>query len=146
MWPYIGKRLLLMIPTLLGATLAIFLLMNVIPGDVAILIIGGEHGGDINPQELATLRAQLGLDRPPHERYVDWLAGFVQGDLGTSLGNRRPIAPQIGFRLENTLVLASLAGATAFTGASPPTTRMNRCSSVAPSRRSSAWAIERASA
>ena len=64
MWQYVVKRLLLMIPTLLGAALVIFLLMNIIPGDVALLIIGGDQGGDINPRELAKLRTQLGLDRP----------------------------------------------------------------------------------
>ena len=64
MWQYIVKRLLLMIPTLIGAALVIFLLMNIIPGDVALLIIGGDQGGDINPRELAKLRAQLGLRSP----------------------------------------------------------------------------------
>ena len=64
MWQYIVKRLLLMIPTLIGAALVIFLLMNIIPGDVALLIIGGDQGGDINPRELAKLRTQLGLGSP----------------------------------------------------------------------------------
>src|SRR5262245_62720932 len=72
MWQYIVKRLLLMIPTLIGAALLIFLLMNIIPGDVALLIIGGDQGGDINPRELAKLRTQLGLDRPLYEQFLTW--------------------------------------------------------------------------
>ena len=75
MWQYIVKRLLLMIPTLIGAAMVIFLLMNIIPGDVALLVIGGDQGGDINPRELAKLRAQLGLDRPLHEQFFSWLWG-----------------------------------------------------------------------
>ena len=46
-----------------------FLLMNIVPGDIALLIIGGDQGGDINPRELAKLRAQLGLDRPLYMQF-----------------------------------------------------------------------------
>ena len=53
MWQYILKRVLLMIPTLLGVALVVFLLMNVVPGDIAMLILGaGEQGGDVNLTEL----------------------------------------------------------------------------------------------
>ena len=76
MWQYIGKRLLLMIPTLVGAALVIFLLMNIIPGDIALLVIGGDQGGDINPQELAKLRGHLGLDRPLYVQFLAWLWGW----------------------------------------------------------------------
>jgi ABC-type dipeptide/oligopeptide/nickel transport system permease component len=55
MWQYIVKRLLLMLPTLIGAALVVFLLMHVVPGDIALLILGGDQGGDINPQELVNL-------------------------------------------------------------------------------------------
>jgi peptide/nickel transport system permease protein len=81
MWQYIVKRLLLMIPTLIGAALVIFLLMNIIPGDVALLIIGGDQGGDINPRELAKLRTQLGLDRPLYEQFLTWLWSVVRLDF-----------------------------------------------------------------
>ena len=64
MWQYVVKRLILMIPTLIGAALVIFFLMNLVPGDMALLIIGGDQGGDVNVHELAKLRGQLGLDRP----------------------------------------------------------------------------------
>jgi peptide/nickel transport system permease protein len=55
MWQYIVKRLLLMLPTLIGAALVVFLLMHVVPGDIALLILGGDQGGDINPRELVQL-------------------------------------------------------------------------------------------
>src|SRR5262245_65936136 len=84
MWQYIVKRLLLMIPTLIGAALVIFLLMNIIPGDVALLIIGRDQGGDINPRELAKLRTQLGLDRPLYQQFLTGLRSAVSLALGKS--------------------------------------------------------------
>ena len=93
--------------TLLTVSVIIFIGTEILPGDVATAILGQSA----TEENTAAIREQLGLNRPPHERYFDWLAGFVQGDLGTSLGNRRPIAPQIGFRLENTMFLAILAAA-----------------------------------
>src|SRR6266511_3496164 len=109
MWQYIVKRLLLMIPTLLGAALVIFLLMNIIPGDVALLIIGGDQGGDINPRELAKLRDQLGLNRPLYEQFLAWLWGVVRLDFGKSLWTGAPILEEIMIRLPLTLEVAILA-------------------------------------
>ena len=101
----VARRLAIGIGTLLGVSIIIFVATEILPGDVATAILGQSA----TEENTAAIRAQLGLDRPPHERYIDWLVGFVQGDLGTSLGNRRPIAPQVGFRLENTMFLAALA-------------------------------------
>jgi len=109
MWQYIGKRLLLMVPTLLGAALLIFLLMNIIPGDVALLIIGGDQGGDINPQELAKLRARLGLDQPLYVQFFSWLWGVVRLDFGTSLWTGAPIIEEIMIRLPLSLEVAIAA-------------------------------------
>src|SRR2546427_417637 len=106
---YIVKRLLLMIPTLLGAALLIFLLMNIIPGDVALLIIGGDQGGDINPRELAKLRDQLGLNRPLYEQFFTWLWGVVRLDFGKSLWTGAPILEEIMIRLPLTLEVAIFA-------------------------------------
>lgn len=106
---YIVKRLLLMIPTLIGAALLIFLLMNIIPGDVALLIIGGDQGGDINPHELAKLRTQLGLDRPLYEQFLSWLWGVVRLDFGKSLWTGAPIWEEIMIRLPLTLEVAIFA-------------------------------------
>jgi peptide/nickel transport system permease protein len=109
MWQYIGKRLLLMIPTLIGAALATFLLMNIVPGDVALLIIGGDQGGDINPRELATLRTQLGLDRPLYAQLFSWLWGVVRLDFGNSLWTGVPILEEIMIRLPLSLEVAIAA-------------------------------------
>src|SRR2546422_9131384 len=109
MWQYIVKRLLLMIPTLIGAALVIFLLMNIIPGDVALLVIGGDQGGDINPRELARLREQLGLNRPLYEQFLSWLWGVVRLDFGKSLWTGAPILEEIMIRLPLTLEVAIIA-------------------------------------
>ena len=109
MWQYIVKRLLLMLPTLIGAALLVFLLMHVVPGDVALLIIGGDQGGDINPQELAKLRAHLGLDRPLSVQFLAWLWGVVRLDFGTSLWTGAPIMEEIMIRLPLSLEVAIAA-------------------------------------
>ena len=77
------------------------------PGDIAEALLG--QGA--SPENVAALRHELGLDRPAHIRYIDWWAGVMQGDLGTSLANRRDIAELITFRLSNTLFLALTAAA-----------------------------------
>jgi len=73
-WQYIVKRILLMIPTLLGAALVVFILMHVVPGDIAMLILGaGEQGGDVNLLDLDRVRHKLGLDRPLYEQFFSWV-------------------------------------------------------------------------
>jgi peptide/nickel transport system permease protein len=109
MWQYVVKRVLLMIPTLIGAALVIFLLMNIVPGDIALLIIGGDQGGDINPRELARLRAQLGLDRPLYEQFLSWLWDVVRLDFGKSLWTGAPIMEELWIRLPLSLEVAILA-------------------------------------
>lgn len=109
MWAYIGKRLLLLVPTLIGAALAIFLLMHIVPGDVALLIIGGDQGGDINPQEVAKLRAKLGLDQPLYVQFLSWLWGVARLDFGTSLWTGAPIMEEIMIRLPLSLEIAIAA-------------------------------------
>jgi peptide/nickel transport system permease protein len=109
MWQYVTKRVLLMIPTLLGAALVIFLLMNIVPGDIALLIIGGDQGGDINPRELARLRAQLGLDQPLYVQFFSWLWDVVTLDFGKSLWTGAPIMEELWIRLPLSLEVAVLA-------------------------------------
>lgn len=101
---YIVRRLLWAIPILLGAATIIFLLMNVIPGDIAVAILGAE-GEVINPDELAALREQLGLNRPLYEQYFSWLGGLVRGDLGVSLWHEQPVMDLIAHRLPYTTAL-----------------------------------------
>jgi peptide/nickel transport system permease protein len=109
MWQYILKRVLLMIPTLLGAALIVFLLMNIVPGDIALLIIGGDQGGDINPQELARLRENLGLNRPLYVQFLSWLWGVVQFDFGNSLWTGAPVIEELKIRFPLTLEIAVAA-------------------------------------
>jgi peptide/nickel transport system permease protein len=109
MWQYVTKRVLLMIPTLIGAALVIFLLMNIVPGDIALLIIGGDQGGDINPRELARLRAQLGLDQPLYVQFFSWLWDVIRLDFGKSLWTGAPIMEELWIRLPLSLEVAILA-------------------------------------
>jgi len=109
MWQYIIKRVLLMIPTLFGAALLVFLIMNVIPGDIALLIIGGDQGGDINPQELAKLREQLGLDRSLFVQFFSWVWDVMRFDFGTSLWTGAPVMEELAIRFPLTLEVAIAA-------------------------------------
>jgi peptide/nickel transport system permease protein len=109
MWRYIVKRLLLMIPTLLGAALLVFLLMSIVPGDVALLIIGGDQGGDIDPHALAALREQLGLNRPLYMQFLAWIWGVMHLDFGTSLWTGEPVMHELMIRLPLTLEVAIAA-------------------------------------
>ena len=101
----IVQRILLGIVTLFVISMLIFLGTEFLPGDVAQTILGQAA----TPENLAALRAELGLDRPPLTRYVEWLGGILQGDLGTSLSGRRDIAEMIGSRLGNTMYLAAVS-------------------------------------
>src|SRR5919108_633873 len=109
MWQYILKRVLLMIPTLLGAALLVFLLMHVVPGDIALLIIGGDQGGDINAQEVLKVRAQLGLDRPLYLQFLSWLWRAAHLDFGNSLWTGAPVSEELWSRLPVTLEVAVCA-------------------------------------
>lgn len=104
---YIIRRLLLFIPTLVGVSIAIFLLLRVIPGDVAEVILAGPGGeASYTPQEVGELRERLGLNRPLYLQYVYWVSDLVRGDLGTSFATRRPIAQELKRQFPVTLQLA----------------------------------------
>jgi peptide/nickel transport system permease protein len=109
-WQYIVKRILLMIPTLLGAALVVFLLMNVVPGDIAMLVLGaGEQGGDVQLAELERVRQKLGLNRPLYEQFFSWLWGIVRLDFGKSLWTGAPVIEELRIRLPLTLEVAIFA-------------------------------------
>src|SRR5205809_6510411 len=96
---YLAKRLLLIIPTLLGAAALVFLIMRVIPGDVALLIFGGDASGHIDPKQLASMRARLGLDQPLWVQFGTWLWGVVGFDFGNSLWTGRQVVAEVLIRL-----------------------------------------------
>ena len=105
---YIIKRFFLMIPTLLGVAVFIFLLMRVIPGDIVELRLTSE-GGFVTEEVLATERARLGLDKPVWQQFVNWIWGIMRLDFGTSMWTGRPISHEIGIRLQLSLEVAILA-------------------------------------
>lgn len=102
---YLMRRFLLLAVTLLLTSVVIFGLTQLLPGDVARVILGR----DARPEALENLRVELGLNDPVPTQYVNWLTGFVAGDWGTSFtGGRAPIRPLVLDRLGNSLRLAAL--------------------------------------
>src|SRR3990172_10753049 len=85
---FIFNRLLMLVPTFLGVTLATFAFIRLIPGDPVELLVG-ERG--IDPARHAQLRAELGLDRPILEQYGIYLADVLHGDLGKSIVTKQPL-------------------------------------------------------
>jgi len=105
---YILKRLLLMIPTLLGVAVLVFVALRVAPGDVVELKYAGT--GTYAPKEaLDRERAQLGLDKPLWHQFISWMWGIVRFDFGTSMWTGRPVVHEIAIRLELSLQLALMA-------------------------------------
>lgn len=104
-WPYIGKRLLLMIPVLLGLTVIVFFIMALIPGDPALAILGAFA----TPENVAQLNVQLGLDKSVVEQYFTWLGNVLQGDFGRSYRQNRAVLDIVTERFNATLILAGTA-------------------------------------
>ena len=105
---YIIKRLLLMIPTLVGVAVLIFLLMRVVPGDVVELRFAGESAF-ASKENLAIERTRLGLDQPVWKQFLTWMAGLVRFDFGTSMWTGAPISEEIRLRFALSLQLAIMA-------------------------------------
>jgi peptide/nickel transport system permease protein len=99
------SRALLSLLTLLLVSLIIFAMLEVLPGDVASRILGR----DATPESLAALRAQLHLEEPAPQRYLDWLGGILRGDFGQALTSSRPVTDILAPRIFNTLVLSAAA-------------------------------------
>jgi len=106
---YFTKRLLLIIPTLFGVAAVVFVIMRVIPGDVTLLILGGDQTGRIDPQQLAAMRHQLGLDQSIPVQFGEWLWGVLRLDFGKSLGTGQPVIEEVLIRLPLSLEVAILA-------------------------------------
>jgi len=105
---YIVKRLLLMIPTLLGVAVLIFFLMRVVPGDIVELRFAGESAF-AQKENLDKERARLGLDRPLWEQFVTWMLGIMRLDFGTSMWTGSPIIEEIQLRAALSFQLAVMA-------------------------------------
>ena len=105
---YTIQRLLLMIPTLLGVAVLVFILLRMMPGDIVELRFAME-GGHVNPEVLAAERAHLGLDKPLWLQFIDWMTGIFVGDFGTSMWTGRPVIQEIGSRLGLSMQVAIMA-------------------------------------
>ena len=118
---YIVRRLLLFIPTMILATVMVFALFWVVPGDAAMMILTGEEGegGRVNTEDLEQLRKELGLDRPIHVQYGEWVFNLLKGDLGTSIWYRTPVMDELKDRFLVSMELAVMAILMAFVAAVP---------------------------
>ncbi|MBI2908396.1 MAG: ABC transporter permease [Chloroflexi bacterium] len=105
---YLIRRLLLFIPLLVGVSLIIFAILRIIPGDVAMVILGAGGEGQITEEALNALREELGLNRPLHVQYLTWAIGILRLDAGNSLYTGKPVFEEIARRFPLTLELASL--------------------------------------
>jgi len=103
---YIIQRLLQAVPLLLAISIAVFLLMQAIPGGP---MAAYENNPNISAEDLVRLREELGLNVPVPQQYLNWLTAVMRGDWGTSLVSRRPVLVEIGERLPNTLTLSLTA-------------------------------------
>ena len=101
---YIIRRLLQLLPILLGITLLSFLLMNMGTADV-IDVMENNTGGALSEEEKDVLRAELGLDRPILEQYVIWLGKIVRGDMGESFVSGQPVSAMFVSKLPATICL-----------------------------------------
>jgi len=103
---YLVRRLLLLVPTLLGVTIVVFVLVRLLPGDAATLQL---QDAKSTAADEAELRAQLGLDKPIYLQYVDWLGTILHGDLGNSFRSKQPIAQELSARMPVTLELGMVS-------------------------------------
>ena len=108
MYRYIFKRILLVIPTLLGAAALVFVLMRMIPGDVCVVRLGSS-GGTFDPKAIALCHAELGMNRPLFVQFFDFVWGILRLDFGTSMWSGNPVTSEIWARLPISLEIAILA-------------------------------------
>ena len=118
---YAIRRVMLFIPTLILATMMVFALFWIVPGDVAYMILtgGDEDAGTVNLDQLDKLREDLGLNRPLYAQYGYWMWDIVRGDLGTSIWYKIPVWDELQNRFIVTIELAVIAIIMAFVVAVP---------------------------
>ena len=104
---YIARRTLLVVPVLVGLSVAVFLMLRLIPGDVVDVILGSE--GSASPERMAELRKLFGLDQPLPQQYLAWILNLLSGDFGRSIRTSRPILPDVLARVPVTYQLATMA-------------------------------------
>jgi peptide/nickel transport system permease protein len=105
---YTINRVLLMIPTLIGVAVLVFFLLRIVPGDVVEIKLRGD-GGNVSQETIEMERHRLGLDKPLHTQFTDWMVGMVTLDFGNSMWTERPVIEEISLRLELSLQVALMA-------------------------------------
>ena len=118
MYGYIVKRLLMLLPTLLGAAILVFLLLRLVPGDICLIKFGGE-GAYADPEQIKQCQERLGLTPPIYVQFVDYIGGFLTFDLGTSMWTGRAVGHEIAIRFELSLQIAIMATLTSIIIAIP---------------------------
>ena len=102
---FLFKRLITLIATLIGASVVVFLVLEILPGNAAQMLMGP----DASPEAVEALAVKLGIDRPPLERYFNWVGGMLTGNLGLSYAYSTPVADLVLERLALTVPLALMA-------------------------------------
>lgn len=105
MLKYIVRRVLIVIPLLLGLSIMIFLFVRALPGGPAIALLGERA----NAQSIEAIERDLGLDRPIHEQYIKYMGNLASGDLGSSISTRRPVSDELAERFPATVELGLAA-------------------------------------
>jgi len=100
------ERLLHLVPVLLGVSIIVFLMITLTPGDPVEIMLGDQQ---VTPEQVETMRRDMGLDRPLHERFGVFLLNAVQGEFGLSFFHRRPVSEVIAERLPATIELSLVA-------------------------------------
>jgi peptide/nickel transport system permease protein len=118
---YIIRRLLLFIPALIGASMLIFVLMRLVPGDIAEILVyqAGSETSGVQQKQIQKIREELGLERPVVIQYLSWIGGAVRGDFGKSYSQRRPVWDILKERFPRSMELAILTLAIAVVWAIP---------------------------
>ncbi len=118
---YVVRRLVLFVPTLFGVSLLVFVLMRLVPGDIAEILVyqTGSESSVIQKKQIQQIREELGLDRPVAVQYLAWMAGAARGDFGQSYTQRRPVRDILIERFPRSLELAGLTLALAVIWAIP---------------------------
>ena len=108
MYRYIVKRLLLAVPTLVGAAALVFVLMRLIPGDVCVIRLGS-GGAHVDPASVEACRQKLGLNDPLIVQFLDFLGNYLTFNFGNSMWSGNPVAHEIAVRLPVSLQIALMA-------------------------------------
>ena len=109
---YVIKRVLLMIPTIIGAGVLVFLMMRLLPGDICLIRIAGDGMG-VSDEALSRCRAEFGLDKPLWAQFIDFAVGYATFDFGKSMWTTNPITYEIGLRFQLSVQIAIMATFTA---------------------------------